>query len=333
MTDRPLRIGFVGAGSIARAHLENLRQIEGVEVVGVTDAVPENAARAARLYGGSVYPNPTALYDQARPDAVFICIPPFAHGEPELEAVRRGIPLFIEKPLGVDIERPLAIARAIEESGVLAAVDFHLRYTDSATKARELLSGRTVGFVQGWWVGGLPQTPWWRVMAQSGGQVVEQAVHIVDLARFLVGEIVEVEARYARRALTDVPNLDVPDVSIVHLTFADGAPGTLIASCLAGQGGPIGLDITCRDWTAEVRTDTLSVREVGVTHQYRFRVPYWAWPHLQAARAFLEAVRTGQRDLIRSPYSDALKTQAVVIAANRSAQLGRPVRVSEVLPG
>src|SRR6476646_344535 len=103
--------------------------------------------------------------------------------------------------------------------------------------ARRYLDGKTIAMVTSHRWGGLPQTPWWRVMGQSGGQLVEQTPHQVDLMRYLAGEIVEVHARYATRVLGDVPNLDIPDVQVVNLQFASGAVGSLTTSCALREGG------------------------------------------------------------------------------------------------
>ena len=96
---------------------------------------------------------------------------------------------------------------------------------------------------------------------QSGGQLVEQTTHQVDLMRYLAGEIVEVHARYANRVLGDVPNLDIPDVQVVNLQFASGAVGSLTTSCaLREGGGKSDLNFILRDALLQYAT-----RDVKVT--------------------------------------------------------------------
>src|SRR5262245_37225785 len=97
----PLRIGFVGAGGIARQHLDNLRQLDGARVVAICDVDRPRAEQAAAEWGAAVYGGAEELLDREALDALYMCVPPFAHDGQELLAVKRGVPFFVEKPLDV----------------------------------------------------------------------------------------------------------------------------------------------------------------------------------------------------------------------------------------
>ncbi|MDW8367265.1 MAG: Gfo/Idh/MocA family oxidoreductase, partial [Abditibacteriales bacterium] len=90
----PIRIGFVGTGGIAGMHMNNLRQIEGVELVGFYDIVRERAEQWAQQFGGTAYGDYRTMLDKADLDAVYVCVPPHAHGA-ELEVAKAGLPLFV----------------------------------------------------------------------------------------------------------------------------------------------------------------------------------------------------------------------------------------------
>ncbi|MAE19719.1 hypothetical protein CMK12_12465 [Candidatus Poribacteria bacterium] len=85
--------------------------------------------------------------------------------------------------------------------------------------------------------GGLPDTPWWRVIAQSGGQLVEQTTHQIDLLRYLVGEVEEVHAYYALRTLNGVEYLDVPNVYALTLKFENSTIGALSVPVVLREKG------------------------------------------------------------------------------------------------
>src|SRR5205823_15029748 len=98
------RIGFVGAGIIANRHVGNLLGFEDVEVAAVADLRPEKARELAARSGGREYRDYEAMLDREELDALYICVPPFAHGPPEIAALERGLPFFVEKPVAIDLE-------------------------------------------------------------------------------------------------------------------------------------------------------------------------------------------------------------------------------------
>jgi len=219
-------------------------------------------------------------------------------------------------------EKALEINRAIEQAGVLSCVGYQLRYGDTVDRAKQFLQGRTIAMVTCNRWGGLPPTPWWKVMAKSGGQLVEQTTHNVDMMRCLAGEIVEVYANYALRTLTDVEGLDVPDVGAISFRFENGAIGSLTTSCALTQGGGTGdLNILVKDAVLKWAVESISA-DPGEYPELEAEVA----PSPSIDAVFIEAVKTGDGSKIRSPYSDALRSLDVTLAANRSAREGKPVQ-------
>src|SRR6266516_7255360 len=96
----PTRIGFVGAGAVATRHARTLAGFDDVQVVAVADPAVERAGRLAGEVGASAYDDWRPMLERERLDALYVCVPPFAHGPPELAAVEAGLPFFVEKPLG-----------------------------------------------------------------------------------------------------------------------------------------------------------------------------------------------------------------------------------------
>lgn len=88
------RVGLIGAGGIARYHLRHLKQMDDVAVTAVTDVDAARAEEIASQTGARVFPDHRALLDSGTVDAVFVCVPPFAHTDQELLAAERGIHFF-----------------------------------------------------------------------------------------------------------------------------------------------------------------------------------------------------------------------------------------------
>jgi len=319
----PIRVGFVGAGGVANAHMNLLESLGDVQIIGIVDSDEHRAEAAAMLHLSRAYPDTAAMLESEKLDAMYVCVPPFAHGESEVLAARKGIHIFVEKPVAVDMESALRTRDEVAASGVINCVGYHWRYQSNTDRAREILDGRTIGMVQGYWMGGTPGVGWWRRMELSGGQMVEQTTHIFDLARYLCGEIEEVYAACSTRANHEQPDFDVYDVGGVALRFANGAVGTVASTCILNLPYTVGIHLIAQDLVVELHGD-LKVIEPGHTEVFTAREN----PMMLQAQAFIDAVKTGSRSGIRSSYEDAVRTLAVTLACNASAATGQPARIA-----
>jgi predicted dehydrogenase len=298
-----------------------LKEIDEAQIVGLCDLVRERVEERAQEFGGKVYTDYREMIDREPMDALYVCIPPFAHQDAEILAAQKGIHIFVEKPVVLHMEKGIEILDAVKRAGIMSSVGYGMRYSGTAATARRYLADKTIAMVTSTRWGGLPGTPWWRVMAQSGGQLVEQTTHQVDLMRYLAGEIVEVHARYATRVLGDLGNFDIPDVQIATFQFASGAIGAVTTSCTMREGGgKSDLNFLLRDTILQ-----LGGRDVKVSPESAPQPDPVAGPGLSIDQAFIRAVATGDRSLILSDYEDGLRSADVVIAANESAETGKPV--------
>jgi len=317
-----VRIGFIGAGGIASVHMSTLQAVEGAQIVAVADVNSDRAEAAASRFIANAYNDPHDMLEREKLDAIYVCVPPFAHNDYELIAAKKGIHLFVEKPLALELAAAKEVAVAAKTSGIVTAVGYHWRYSSHTETAREKLKGKQVGMVLGYWMGGFPEVGWWRRMEQSGGQMVEQATHIFDLVRYLIGEIKEVYAVYANRDSKRIPGFNIYDVGTAAVKFANGVVGTISNTCLLSVPYTVGLHIVARDLVIEIHGD-LRIIEPGHTEIFTGGQN----PMLAESEAFIKAIKTGDSTGIRSTYEDALKTLAVTLACNESAASGKPVEV------
>lgn len=312
-----LRLGLIGAGWIAGLHLEALDRLRRTELVGVVSGTGAGARAVTNRWGGTAYDSVEQMLDVAKPDVAYVCVPPFravAIGE---RLVERGIPFLTEKPLAAaDAGGPARLAAAIEGAGLLVAVGYHLRALDFMPQVRARLADRPPGLVVAQWNGDTPAVAWWGVTTQGGGQVVEQATHLYDLARHLLGEAQVVGAASNRDPAASPPEVDVMDATAAVLRFERGAVGTfantrrlpanLIAVELASDGLLTRLSKGDRgqgDWHAVIDDGD------DVTELHAERDPY----EIQAA-AFLDALERRDPGLVLSSYADALKTDRLTRA-------------------
>ncbi|MCA2186027.1 Gfo/Idh/MocA family protein [Nonomuraea cavernae] len=315
------RIGIIGAGNVAARHADVLSGFADVTIAGIADTDPLRAKALASRYDCPAYGGHAALLEAGGLDAVYVCVPPFAHGNPEFDALSCDLPIFVEKPLSLDLATAEAVAAELDRRGLPSAVGHHWRYLDIVERARELLAGRPVRLALGHWLDKVPPVGWWLDPGRSGGQIVEQAVHVLDLARVLVGEATMVHAVPAEDQADGQSGGQVDGqvdrATAAVLRFAGGATGLLATTSLLRHKHRVGLEVHAEGIALDLSENGLMVD--GETHvqddgQAKTRVD----------RAFVDAVQGREAD-VRAPYREALRTHRLALALARSAKERRPV--------
>ena len=312
------RVAFIGAGWIAGIHLEALARLARSELVGVVSGSPERATELASRWGGTAYPDPDRMLDDARPDAVYVCVPPHRAIEMCERLVERGIPFLAEKPLAAtDPDGPARVANAVERAGLVAAVGYHLRGLDVLPEVRRRFAARPPRMVVGRWLDSTPPPAWWGLVDEGGGQVVEQATHLYDLSRHLVGEAQVVGAVSTHDPAASPPTVDVVDATAALLRFDGGAIGSF-ANTRRLASAVIELEFVSDDLLTTFRRDpdggpggwTVTFDEGGKVEE----VPAGRDPYEVQAEAFLDAVAAGDPTRVLSSYGDALRTDRLTRA-------------------
>src|SRR5437660_7710090 len=133
----PVRVGFVGAGGIAGAHMNALEKVENAKIVAFADIDEARARRAADRFGATPYTDYKEMFAREDLQAVYVCVPPLAHSDAEILAARKGLALFIEKPVAINIAKAKEIRAAIEQSGVISSVGYHWRSYELTDRVHE----------------------------------------------------------------------------------------------------------------------------------------------------------------------------------------------------
>jgi myo-inositol 2-dehydrogenase/D-chiro-inositol 1-dehydrogenase len=294
-----------------------LAGFDDVELVAATDVDAQRSTEFALAHDVRAVPDVAALVEQDL-DAVYVCVPPFAHGDVECAVAAAGLPMFIEKPLAADLATAERVNAALSAAGVLVRVGQHWRCAEQVHTVRTMLAGRTVRSVRAWWLDKVPPVPWWSDRERSGGPLVEQAVHVLDTARVLVGEVREATALSAG----PIAGGSVDTATAALLRFACGAVGTVSTTCVLGAKYGAGLEIVADGLVVGLGEDWFEVQD-GSDRRRRELDP---WPaRIAADRAFVDAVRGRPVDPDRSPpdHDEALRSHRLACALARSAGSGR----------
>ncbi|MGY1704015.1 Gfo/Idh/MocA family protein [Geodermatophilus sp. SYSU D00697] len=317
-----VRVGLVGAGGVGARHARTLAGFPDVEFVGVTDVVPGAASALAADLGLPVVDDVPALLAQSL-DGVWLCVPPFAHGELELAAVRAGTPFLVEKPLATGLPVAEEVAAAVAAAGLPTATGYHWRHLDTVAAARAVCAAHRPRLVDATWLDKVPPPAWWARSETSGGQVVEQLTHVLDLARLLAGEVVEVRAVAAP---SSAAGRDVDDATAALLTFASGAVGTVTAACSLPVKVRAGLDVVCDGAAVELTETSLTVTTAAGSERTEPSVD----ARTAVDRAFVDLLAGRPPSGALVDYAEALRTHRVAVAIAESARSGSAVRVTSV---
>ncbi len=362
-----LDVGFLGYGFMGDAHANALARlpmflpdapaVERRLLVGRDEAAL--SANADRLgFAGTTTDWRDAIEDV---DVLYNLGPNHLHPEPSIAALERGVHVLCEKPLAHTLDAAREMAEAARASDALAGVGFNYRFVPAVARARELVEAGDLGevrafrarYLQDWLVD--PTAAWsWRNDASlaGSGALGDLGSHVVDLARFLVGDRageIERASGHLRTFVDERPveggdelrPVTVDDACSAQLAFAGGAMGTLEVSRVApGHKNDLTVAVFGTEGSLRFsleRLNELQVHQAGdrgyetvlVTEESDPYVGAWwppghvlGWEHtfVHESYEFLSAVAGDGH--FRPDFEDGLATQRVLEAVERSDRTG-----------
>ena len=333
--NQPLKIAILGCGSFAHRHARTLQQLkDDVEMVAFCNRTIDKAADFSNQYTDSLAPvfsDHHQMFEQVPMDAVIICLPPYAHSDEVEIAANLGVHVFIEKPIALTSEQGWRMVEAAENAAIVTQVGFMFRFGEAVEHLKKRIdSGKAgpVGLMSARYFCNSLHAPWWRQRDLSGGQLVEQVIHMVDLMRFLMGEAQTVYSRQENLFHQDVADYTVEDVSATVFGFPNGGLGIIYAT-----NGAIP-----NRWINDYRvvSKNLTAEFTSANHAtFHYTAQSDRQPEIIASERdvylfemqdFLLAIRTGQKT--RTPLREGAKSLDLALAATRSAQLGGELQLS-----
>ncbi len=241
-----LRIAMAGLGGMGYKHLQTVASIDRFELAGICDMSRDNLQRAGSHTAAPRYREYPAMLDAERPDAVFIATPHWFHIDMAIEALRRGIHVLVEKPVGVyglDVRRAIAAheeARRSKPDLVFAAM-FNMRTEDQWRKIKTAVDGlgrlvRVTWIVTDWfrtrhyYASGSWRGTW---KGEGGGVLLNQCPHNLDMLQWLVGMPDRVTG-FA--SLGKYHRIEVEDEVSAFFEYRSGAVGHFITTTAESPG-------------------------------------------------------------------------------------------------
>ena len=330
----PLRIGVVGVGRIGALHAETLSRLDGVSL-SLADADPTRAGDAARRLGAATAASPEALLE-AGVDALVIATSTQGHVPLLRLAASAGVPAFCEKPVALGLAALTEVRDLVAAAGITVQVGFQRRFDPGYRAARDAVGSGELGnilLVRAATHDSVP--PLEAYIATSGGIFRDLSIHDFDAIRYVTGEeIVEVYSDGAVREADWFARYDDVDVAVAVLRLSGGGLGIVSGA----RHDPLGYDVRLElfgaaesivvgvDSRSPIRSVEPGVQQAGVG--YRNFVERFARAYREELAVFVETVRSGGESACS--LEDARAALSVALAADRSREERRPVRVEEV---
>lgn len=265
--DGKVRVGIVGCGAIANAHVLAYLSSPHVELIGVFDSDGARAEAFAAKHGTTAYPTLQALIDLA-PDLVSVATPPGSHTQLTLALLAAGCSVLLEKPPTINLADMDILLAAESESAGSVYVVFQHRHGSGARRAHSLLASGALGVPQVavcetlWFRPDSYFLPDWRGnwAGEGGGPTLGHGIHQIDLLLHLMGDWDTIDAKASRIARP----IEFEDVSMAIVTFANGALGSVVTSLLSPRE------------TSRIRIDTTG-GTLEVEHLYGYSDSDWSW--------------------------------------------------------
>lgn len=253
-----IRVAVIGAGRVARTHVDVLRRTPGVQVVAVADPRSDAARVLASEVGVQAFVSLSEVLASMPLDAVDIIAPHHVHHSLALEALTAGVHVFMDKPIATDVGQARELCEMAAREQLVLAVCHNLLFHPALSRATELVESGLLGRVthaQATSAGWLDLSPWdFRLdpEATGGGAWVDGAPHLVYLLEAFLGPAVQLRALLSRTE----SRLGGEDTAVGQALFESGAVASICvgySDCPAGpqdawpQGWRLGLGLVGTD--------------------------------------------------------------------------------------
>jgi UDP-N-acetyl-2-amino-2-deoxyglucuronate dehydrogenase len=349
MARRTFGFGIVGCGVIAPHHAMAIADLSNARLVAVVDENPERAAEAGAEFGVEHYAELDVLLERPDVDVVCVCVPSGLHAAVGVKVATAGKHVVTEKPIEVTLEAADELIAACRRNHVTLSVISQHRYDNGVRKLHELMKSGHLGRL----VLGSADIKWYRTQEyydsgawrgtwalDGGGALMNQGAHYVDLLQWVMGPVQSV---FARCSTVAHERIEVEDVAVALLTFANGAVGTVEASTAVYPGLPERLEITGTGGTVVVEEGNIKLAALKERESQHFvydadgqegkddqgtggredprAISYLG--HRAQIGDVLDSIEAGRVPLVAG--DDARNTLEIILAIYESARTGRVV--------
>jgi predicted dehydrogenase len=337
-----VRFGVIGCGVISGSHVSAVKKCDKAELIAVCDIIEEKAKKKAEENNIPWYKNMDEMLKRKDIDAVLIGTPSGMHGEHAISAMKAGKHVLCEKPIEINLKKIDKMIETSKKTKMRLASIFQSRWSYGAKKLKEtILSGKFGKIVMAdaynkWYRsqkyyddGGWRGT--WEL--DGGGAIMNQAVHAIDLLRFLNGEIKSISAH----ARTQARKIETEDTAVAVFEFKNGSIGVFEATTsvypdnprrieIHGEKGTISMDYEkFTKWHFIGEEDMAAKMQENADAGSERKSSLEPRGHDGQAADFCKALIEGKKPEVTP--EDARKTVEVIIGIYKSSKTGKTVKL------
>ena len=219
---------IVGAGGISRSYVQAFVQGVPYRLVGVADIRVESAREVASMADVPAYDNVDQMIEDLKPAAAIVCTPPSTHPEICIRLMEQGVHVLCEKPLAISTEAAIRMAETAERCHVVFSMGSKFRFVADVQMARQIIDSGILGEIilfENTFAGYVDMSKRWNSQRaiSGGGVLIDNGTHSVDILRFLLGNITDLQVVEGRR----IQNLAVEDTAHLFARTESGAMGSI----------------------------------------------------------------------------------------------------------
>ncbi len=256
----------IGCGVISENHIISLKKLADVKIVALCDIDKSKAIEKKKQHGldCNIYTDYLSMLECENPDAVHILTPHYLHTEMTLEALKRNINVFLEKPICIDDGDIEKIKAAEADSTARVCICFQTRFNRSTELASEYLTkqgGAKNAYATVIWNRGdsyYNSAPWrGKKATEGGGVMINQAIHTIDLLCYFLGKPKKIQAIFAKLRKSDA--IDVEDMCDCQIEFENGKQAIVFATTNHAGCDTSSIHLESDNSTVDITNDTLYI--------------------------------------------------------------------------
>jgi myo-inositol 2-dehydrogenase/D-chiro-inositol 1-dehydrogenase len=335
---KTINVAVAGLGRIGKIHLKNLAlNFKEIKVVAAMDVLDESKAIADEFDVPIFVKTFDELLAVPDLDAVLICSPTDTHADYVVKAARAGVHIFCEKPLDLSLERVQEVLEVVKNEGVHLMLGFNRRFDPEFMKIRQLVEDDAVGDPQIIKITSRdPGPPPISYIKSSGGMFLDMTIHDFDMARYISGkQVKEVYAKATVKVDPEIGQAGDVDTAVITLTFEDDSMAVIDNCRKAAYGYDQRLEVFGSKGMAQAENNFPNNHKLYTKEGIRGDLPLHFFlerydaSYKQEIREFIDALISG--DGMPVDGSDGLISIAIGLAAKKSVQENRPVKLEEIL--
>ncbi len=327
--DSKFNVAVIGCGAISATHLESINKIRGLTLKAVCDTAVKKAMPIAHKYCCKAYTDYKEVLANPEIDSVHILTPHYLHSKMAADALAAKKHVVLEKPIGINLQEIKKLMQAEAQSDKRVGVVFQNRYNHTSRKMKEVIAGGKLGKLmavkglvmwhrdEGYYMNSGWRGKW---SSEGGGLLINQAIHTIDLMRWLGGDIETVKGHVEN---STHPYIEVEDAALATLYYKSGAIGNFFGTISHGINSKVELEFVMERGVLRLLDDRLYLtvggrRKLLAKDKLRSgKKDYWGTSHKAYIKAFYEAV--SQNKTLDVTLADAKVANEIVLGIYESS--------------